>query len=212
MAEITAKLVNELRSKTGQPMMEYKKALTETNGDMEGAVEYFRKKGIKTSIMERAAGEGRVIGLASPDGKSAALVEVNCNTDFTAKSEPVQQAAILAAKLLLADPKADVANAPQVQQVLTATAQQTGENVRLGRTAVLSNANGKVGVYIYSVTNKIGVLVSVTGNPSDDVLLSLGMHLSAKKPVALSLKREGLPPELVEKERQIGGEAFALEG
>jgi len=194
MPEITAKLVNELRSKTGQGMMECKRALAETGGDVEKAIEYFRKKGIKTSITERAATEGRVVGLAGADGHSAALVEVNCNTDFTAKSQPVHEAALAAAKLLLE---------PQVQQALTATAQQTGENVRLGRTAVLSNANGKVGLYLYTVTNKIGVIVSVSGNASDDLLRDLGVHITAKKPVALAITRERLPKELVEKERQI---------
>ena len=88
MAEITAKLVNELRAKTGQAMMDCKKALQETGGDLEKAVEYFRKKGVKSSLTERAASEGRVLGAISADYKTAALVEVNCNTDFTAKSEP----------------------------------------------------------------------------------------------------------------------------
>src|SRR3954470_483322 len=89
MATITAQMVNELRSKTGLGMMECKKALTETGGDVEKAVEYFRKKGVKTSITERAANEGRVaIGNAS-DCKTAALVEINTNTDFTAKSDTV---------------------------------------------------------------------------------------------------------------------------
>src|SRR5437763_15117301 len=88
MADITAKLVNELRSKTGQPMMDCKKMLEKTGGDMSAAVDEFRKKGIKSSLSERSATEGRVAGVAAQDSKSAALVEVNCNTDFTAKSEP----------------------------------------------------------------------------------------------------------------------------
>src|SRR5204862_202846 len=91
MADITAKLVNDLRAKTGQGMMDCKKALTETGGDLEKAIEYFRKKGVKTSITDRAANEGRVGVRASADGKRAAIAEVTCNTDFTAKSEPIQQ-------------------------------------------------------------------------------------------------------------------------
>src|SRR5687768_14433166 len=90
-ATITASMVNELRSKTGQGMMECKKALTETGGDVEKAIEYFRKKGVKTSITERSANEGRLHAESSPDRKTAAIVVVNCNTDFTAKSEPVTQ-------------------------------------------------------------------------------------------------------------------------
>src|SRR3954447_20974214 len=87
MAEITAKMVNELRAKTGQGMMECKKALTEVGGDMEKAIEYFRKKGVKASLGERVASEGRVFGHGHPS--AAALVEINCNTDFTAKSEAI---------------------------------------------------------------------------------------------------------------------------
>jgi len=89
MADITAKMVNDLRAKTGLGMMECKKALTETGGDVDKAVEYFRKKGVKTSVTERAANEGRAMAALGGDGKSAAAVEVKCNTDFAAKSEPV---------------------------------------------------------------------------------------------------------------------------
>src|SRR5436190_23352932 len=87
MANITAAMVNDLRAKTGQGMMECKKALTETGGDVEKAVDYFRKKGVKTSITERAANEGRAFAMTSDDKKKAAAVEINCNTDFTAKSD-----------------------------------------------------------------------------------------------------------------------------
>src|SRR5579862_4248187 len=107
MAEITAKLVNELRAKTGQGMMECKKMLAESGGDIEKAIEGFRKKGVKASLAERAATEGQVVGLIAADGKSGALVEINCNTDFTAKSEPVLSLASNAAKLLLENPGAD---------------------------------------------------------------------------------------------------------
>src|SRR5438270_10830646 len=139
MAEITAKLVNELRAKTGQAMMECKKALTEVGGDLEKAIEYFRKKGVKSSLTERVAGEGRIVGAQSPDKKSAAIVEVNCNTDFTAKSEPVQALASKAAQMLLKNPSADVSSDPLITAAMTEAAQRTGENVRIGKTAVLSN-------------------------------------------------------------------------
>src|SRR5262245_47109851 len=152
MAEITAKLVNELRAKTGQGMMECKKALTETGGDLEKAIDYFRKKGVKTSITERAANEGRVGVKATADRKRAAIVEVNCNTDFTAKSEPVQQAINKALDLLLANPNQNVADNPEIQTLMTQTAQQTGENVRIGRTSVLSSSDGRVGIYLYGIT------------------------------------------------------------
>src|SRR5690348_925476 len=108
MATITASMVNELRSKTGQGMMECKKALNETGGDVDKAIEYFRKKGVKTSITERQAGEGRIAIASSPDKKVAVAVEVNCNTDFTAKSEVVQNVLKQATASLVANPGADV--------------------------------------------------------------------------------------------------------
>src|SRR5947208_15599933 len=101
MAEITAKMVNELRAKTGQGMMEGKKALGEVAGDMEKAVDYFRKKGVKASPGERAATEGRVVGAAADDKPAAALVEINCNTDFTANSTPFRELGAKAARALL---------------------------------------------------------------------------------------------------------------
>jgi len=203
MPEITAKMVNDLRAKTGLGMMECKKALTECAGDIEQAVELFRKKGVKTSITERAASEGRIGGAASEDGKSAALVEVNCNTDFTAKSEPLMALANSAAALLLKNPGGDVSQAPEVVAQITRVAQQTGENVRIGRTAVFTNPAGKVGLYRYTVTNKIGVLTSVTGSPSDALLSDLGVHITAKKPLAVALNRDGVPADLVAKEKEF---------
>src|SRR4029077_16534923 len=100
MAEITAKSVNDLRSKTGQPMMDCKKMLEKTAGDMSAAIDEFRKKGIKSSLAEPSATEGRVSAAGSADGKSFSLVEVNCNTDFTAKSEPFLKLAAKAAQVL----------------------------------------------------------------------------------------------------------------
>src|SRR5947209_17625964 len=97
MSEITAKLVNELRAKTGLGMMECKKALTETSGDIEKAIEYFRKKGVKASITERPASEGRVAAASSADNKRGVVVEINCNTDFAAKSDIVGKIADTAA-------------------------------------------------------------------------------------------------------------------
>jgi elongation factor Ts len=203
MPEITATLVNELRAKTGLGMMECKKALIESGGDVDKAVDNLRKKGVKTSVAERAPTEGRVAGALTADGKAGALIEILCNTDFSAKSEPVKALGESAAKLLAANPSMKVAEAPEIKQQLTTVSQQTGENVRIGRTAVVSSAAGRVGLYLYSVTNKIGVLVSVSGSPSDELLRDLGVHITARKPLALSLNREGLPAEVVAKEREI---------
>jgi elongation factor Ts len=212
MAEITAKLVNELRSRTGQGMMECKKMLTAAEGDIDKAIDEFRKKGVKASLLERSATEGRIVGAVSSDGKSAALVEVNCNTDFTAKSDPVLALANDAAKLLLADAKLNVAEAPTVKAQVTEAAQKTGENVRIGKTSQLSNPAGKVALYIYTITNKIGVLASASGPATDELLRDICVHIVAAKPTALALNREGLPAELVQKEREIAIEQAKASG
>src|SRR4051812_9727033 len=148
MATITASMVNELRAKTGQGMMECKKALTEVAGDLEKAIEYFRKKGVKASLGERAAGEGRIFGALSDDKKSVALVEINCNTDFTAKSEPITALGNRAAKALLKNPTGDLATDPEVAAGVTELSQKTGENVRVGKTGALT-APGRAGLYLY---------------------------------------------------------------
>lgn len=201
MAEITAKLVNELRAKTGQGMMECKKMLTEVGGDIEKAIEQFRKKGVKASLAERAATEGRVFGYVAPGGSSAALVEINCNTDFTAKSEPIKAAGEKAARELASNPSADPART--VEADLTNASQTTGENVRLGKTAVLSApaAGGKVGLYIYGISGKIGVLMSFTGSPSDELITDVGGHIAFSRPLALT--RDGIPADVIAKERDI---------
>lgn len=212
MAEITAKLVNELRARTGQGMMECKKMLTEAEGDIDKAIDAFRRKGVKASVLERSATEGRIVGVRAEDRKSAALVEVNTNTDFTAKSEPVLKLAADAARLLLHNPNTDIAQAANINATVTEVAQKTGENVRIGKTAYLSNPAGKVGMYLYTITGKIGVLVSVSGDASDELLRDLGIHITAAKPLALSLDRQGLPRELVEKEKQIAVEQAMATG
>ena len=212
MAEITAKLVNELRARTGQGMMECKKMLTEAAGDIEKAIDAFRKKGVKASVLERSASEGRIVGVQAEDGKSTALVEVNCNTDFTAKSEPFLALGANAARLLLKNPTVDVAQAASVSAEATEVAQKTGENVRIGKTAYLSNPTGKVGMYLYTVTGKIGVIVSVSGNPSDEVVRDVCIHIVAAKPLAVSLDRAGVPAEMVAKEREIAIEQAKATG
>ena len=212
MSQITAAMVNELRNRTGQGMMECKKMLTASGGDIDKAIDEFRKKGVKASVLERAASEGRVVGVQAEDGKSAALAEVNTNTDFTAKSEPVLALGAKAARLLLQNPNTDISQAQQINADVTEVAQKTGENVRIGRTAVLSNPAGKVGMYLYGITGKIGVLVSVSAAATDEVIRDLAIHITAAKPLALSLDREGLPRELVEKERQIAVEQAMATG
>ena len=211
MPEITAKAVNELRAKTGQGMMECKKVLTEAGGDIDKAIDIFRKKGVKSSLQERAASEGRVVGVAADDGSGAALVEVNCNTDFTAKSEPVLKLAANAARLLLHNPETDVANAAQVSAEATEVAQKTGENIRIGKTAHLkAPQGGKAGLYLYGITGKIGVIMAFTGNPSDELIKQVGGHIAFARP--LGLTRAEVPADLIAKEKEIAVEQAKATG
>jgi elongation factor Ts len=210
MATITASMVNDLRARTGLGMMECKKMLTETAGDVDKAIEAFRKKGVKTSITARAANEGRVAVGVSADHKTAAAVEINCNTDFTAKSDAVAQIADLAVSKLLSG--AAASEDAQVKAKLTEVAQQTGENVQLGRTATLKAASGRAGGYLYVTAGKgkIAVLVSFSGNASDEDVRNLGMHIAAARPIART--RQEVPADLVAKEREIAVEQAKASG
>jgi elongation factor Ts len=208
MAEITAKLVNQLRERTGQGMMECKKMLAEAQGDIEKAIDLFRKKGVKASVTARIASEGRVFGARSADGRTAALVQISCNTDFTARSEPVRQVAEKAAQALLANPGADAA--ALVAADLTHLAQTTGENVTLGRVACLQNPTGSVGLYTYTINHKIGVLLSLSGPVPEDLVTDLGGHIAFARPMAL--RRDQLPTDLVAKERAIAVEQARATG
>lgn len=211
MATITASLVNDLRNKTGLGMMECKKMLEQTGGDVEKAIEEFRKKGVKTSITERAATEGRVFAATSPDKKIAAAVEINCNTDFTAKSEPVAKLVEKAVQKLLTNPTLHLADDTEIKDELTALAKQTGENVVLGRTAAL-RGSGASASYLYSTAGKgkVAVLMGFTGPVADDVATNLGMHIAAARPIAH--QREHVPAETVAKEREIAVEQAKATG
>lgn len=206
MAEITAKLVNDLRAKTGLGMMECKKALVEVGGDIEKAIEYFRKKGVKTSVTERAANEGRVQVAAK--GNSGVVVEIKCNTDFAAKSEVVEKILQAGATQLLGNPQADLTANAQIKDLLVLAAQQTGENIQLGRTAQLT-ASGKLGTYLH-YTGKIAVLVALTGNPGDELIKDLCLHITAARPLALN--REQVPAALIAKEKEIAVEQAKASG
>jgi elongation factor Ts len=190
-------------------MMECKKALQEVGGDLEKAIEYFRKKGVKASLGERAASEGRVFGLATDDGKAAALIEVNCNTDFTARSEALARLGGELARLYAHNAGTDIAQA--AASGLTEASQTTGENVRLGKTARLdAPEGGKAGLYLYGITGKIGVIMAFTGNPSEELIKQLGGHIAFAKP--MGLVRDEVPADLVAKEREFAVEQAKATG
>lgn len=210
MAAITASMVNELRAKTGLGMMECKKLLTENDGDIAKAVDAARKKGVKTSITERAATEGRVMVATNPDRKVAAAVEINCNTDFTAKSDTVLGILDKAVAKLLGNPSLDLKQDEETRSALTNVAQQTGENVVLGRVAVVTGDT--VGSYLYSTAGKgkIGVLMQFSGQAGEEIIRSLGMHIAAARPIAMT--REQVPADVVAKEREIAVEQAQATG
>ena len=203
MAEITAALVKELREKTGAGMMDCKKALGETNGDLEGAVDWLRKKGLAAAAKKsgRVAAEGLVAVATS--GTAGAVVEVNAETDFVARNEKFQGFAAEAAKVALttgADVEALKAAAypgagHTVQDELTSLIATIGENMNLRRAAKLSVSAGVVTSYIHTAIapglGKIGVLVALESTGDAAKLTELGkqiaMHVAAARPDALDV-------------------------
>jgi len=205
MAEITASMVKELRERTDAPMMDCKKALSEAAGDMQKAEEILRVRfGNKAAKSAgRVAAEGVVSINISADGKSAAMVEVNCETDFVAKNDDFLALTRALADMVLNQNPADVAalsalpyNGKSVEEVRTELVGKIGENMSIRR-FVRMNATGKFASYIHG--NKIGVLVDVTGD--DTVAKDIAMHIAASKPK--SLDASGVSQDLIDTERRV---------
>jgi elongation factor Ts len=207
MAEISASMVMELRQRTGLGMMECKKALTESAGDLAKAEELLRiKSGAKASkAADRVAAEG-VIGLSvAADGKSGAIVEVNCETDFVTKNDEFKAFAAEVAAVVARDNPVDLAalgaarlpSGDTVEMRRVALVQKIGENMTVRRFA-RRVAAGRLASYVHGV--RIGVMVDVAGG--DDTLgKDLAMHIAASKPTALD--RDGVPADAVARERVI---------
>jgi elongation factor Ts len=223
MAEITASMVKDLREKTGAGMMDCKKALSETGGDLEAAVDWLRAKGIAKAARKasRVAAEG-LIGLAV-EGRRAALVEVNSETDFVARN-PDFQAMVNAVAAAALKTKGDVAalraapyqgSGPSIADKLSEMVATIGENMNVRRTAMLSVDQGVIGSYLHNQIapglGKIGVLVAVESSASPEKLAGfarqLAMHIAATNPVALDLS--GVSPEVLEREKAILAEKNA---
>ncbi len=205
MAEITAGMVKELRERTGLGMMECKKALTETGGDMSAAEDLLRiKSGAKASkAAGRVAAEGIVGAWVSADGKTGALVEINCETDFVARNDEFLAFAKAVAQLAAEHQVTDVAaigglTLPEggVEAVRQALIMKLGENLTLRRLVCYKTAD-RLALYLHG--SKIGVMVDLAG---DETLgKDLAMHIAASKPVCVS--RDQVAPDLIEKEREI---------
>jgi elongation factor Ts len=216
MTQITAGQVKELRGKTGAGMMDCKKALTETAGDFEGAVDWLRKKGLAAAASKagRVAAEG-LIGLAL-DGPRGALVEVNSETDFVARNEQFQDFVRSAAEQALnaggdvdALSRAATQGGATVGEELARLVGRIGENLILRRTAALSVDQGVVAGYVHNQAapglGKIGVLVALQSAGDAAALTELGkklaMHVAAAAPTAVD--KDGVDPSLLDREREI---------
>ncbi len=209
MADITASMVKELREATGLGMMDCKKALVETDGDFKAAEELLRiKSGAKASkASARVAAEGVVSSYVTADGKTGAVAEVNCETDFVAKNDDFMAFARNVAQTVAEKDPADVAALAEmpivngtgsVEEARKALVMKLGENISVRRIARYATTTGKLSSYLHG--NKIGVLIDFTGG---DAALGkdLAMHIAASKPK--SIDASGVSAEEIATERRI---------
>jgi len=205
MSTISKEDVLNLREKTGAGLIDCKRALVDSGGDMEEAISILRKKGVASAAKKagRDAGEGIISQSISDDRKKGVLVEVNCETDFVAKNEDFIRFSSEVAAELLSDPRVDL------EEKRTEQVAKIGENIRISRFEVLEPAgNGLVESYVHT-GSKVAVLISLSSDSEDNINANsvvemardLCMHIAATSPVCVS--REDVPTELVEKEKDI---------
>ena len=215
MAQITAALVKELRDKTGAGMMDCKKALSETNGDLEAAIDWLRTKGIAKADKKasRIAAEGLVAVALAPN--TGAVVEINSETDFVARNDGFQAAVAEVAKLALTvNTSAELANAAtasgdSVTEFFKKLVGKIGENMNFRRMAKLTVTEGIVTGYTHNAVadgmGKIGVLIALESSGDkaklEDLAKKIAMHVAATSPLALSV--DDLDPAVVDKERSM---------
>ena len=210
MAEITVAQIGKLRQQTGAGLMDCKKALTETEGDVEAAIEWLRKKGAATAEKKstRTTSEGVIALNLSDDGKKGTLVEINCETDFVAKNDKFKEFCNEIATAYSENPEADL------EEKRTTAVAEIGENIQLTRNESLSlEGSGAVATYIHH-GSKVGVLAAVeTGKdetaqaePFKQLLSDITLQITAANPEALD--RNALDQDKLEKERGIAREQF----
>jgi elongation factor Ts len=224
MANVSAQMVKELREKTGAGMMDCKAALGETDGDLEAAVDWLRKKGLAKAAKKagRVAADG-LVGIMIRDLKGVA-VEVNSETDFVARNEQFQGLVKMIADVAL-DTGTDVEAIKAgkvgdltVNDAINSAIATIGENMTLRRAASVSVTAGAIGSYVHSAVSeglgKIGVLVGLESSGQRDELRALGrqlaMHVAASKPLAMD--PSGLDPGLVQREKDILADRFRQQG
>jgi len=203
---VTAAMVKELRERTGAGMMECKKALVETNGDMEAAIESLRIHGLAQADKKasRVAAEGKIAMAVSGDGKQAVMVEVNCETDFVAKDDSFNAFAGAVAENALKEAPADVEalmatqiNGGSVEEARQALISKIGENIQVRRFVRVST-DGTLGAYVHG--GKIGVLVDLAGG-DEELARDLAMHVAALNPEFVSA--DDVPADTVAHEKEI---------
>lgn len=205
---ITAALVKELRERTQAGMMECKKALVETNGDIDAAIEYMRKAGLAKADKKsgRTAAEGTIVSRTSDDGKSAVIVEVNCETDFVTKGDDFQNFANEVADLAIKNLPDDLdgllalkmASGDSIADATKALIAKIGENINVRRYVKAATDNGVIGTYIHG--NRIGVVATLAGG-DEGLAKDIAMHVAASKPVCVSDK--DVPADVIAKEKEI---------
>ena len=217
MAQITADLVRQLRERTGAGMMDCKKALNDTDGDIDAAVDWLRKKGLSQAAKKagRTAAEG-LVGVHA-EGTKGAAVEVNCETDFVARNENFQAFVAELAKLAY-DQEAETdalmqatfpSTGRKVEDELTQQIAALGENMKISRAKVMKVSQGAVAAYVHNQLapnqGKIGVLVALEAGAAPDKLEAtakqVAMHVAAVNPAAIS--QDQIDPQLVEREKQV---------
>jgi len=214
---ITAALVKDLRERTGAGMMDCKKALVACDGDMDAAIDFLREKGLAAAAKKagRIAAEGAVLSYVSEDGKVGAIVEVNCETDFVAKTDDFKALVVSFAKQVCEVKPADVEallasemDGMTVEAKVTAATAKIGEKISVRRFALYENAEGKVISYIHG-GGKIGVLVNMNGGTEE-----LGKDVAMQIAAAFTkyLKRDEVPTAELEHEKAVLTEQARNEG
>ncbi|MHB1049882.1 MAG: translation elongation factor Ts [Bacteroidota bacterium] len=220
--EVTSEMVKQLRDKTGAGMMDCKKALTESNGDMEKAIDILRKKGAATAAKraDKAANEGIVVARVSEDGKRGIMVEINCETDFVARGEDFVAFAQSVAEIIFTKKPADVAallslphpNGKNVADALSDLMAKIGERTEIKRFSAIDAANGFIESYTH-MGSKIAVMVELAAEftPAHKTLArDIAMQVAAMSPIVVS--RDKVAKELIEKEIEIYRQQAKNEG
>ena len=213
MAEISAKIVMELRGRTGAGMMDCKKALAAVEGDMEKAIDYLREKGLAAAAKKqsRIAAEGLVGSFVCKECATGALVEVNCETDFVAKTDKFKALVADVAEHVAKKNPADVDEllkqpffkdeSTTIEQMVTAATAEIGEKISIRR--FVRYEGGIVESYIH-MGGKVGVLVQAEGTPNEEVIHDVALQIAAASPVAPEyVRREEVDPSHLEHEKEI---------